>query len=113
MNNLFSRSFQFQGIDYKIGDYVYISNERHPDDEDKAYIGQIADLFETGKAQDYCETPELYRFLHNFSSSDVIEYCQIKWKSRPGVEPATSRIWQHRQHSGNNDAKPLSQIPQK
>jgi hypothetical protein len=23
-------------------------------------------------------------------------------KSRPGVEPATSRIWQHRQHWGNN-----------
>jgi hypothetical protein len=22
----------------------------------------------------------------------------LHWKSRPGVEPATSRIWQHRQH---------------
>ncbi|XP_064626056.1 origin recognition complex subunit 1-like isoform X2 [Lineus longissimus] len=46
------KSFQFNGVEYNIGDYIFISNERHPDDEDKAYIGQIEDLYETDEDED-------------------------------------------------------------
>jgi hypothetical protein len=33
--------------------------------------------------------------IDNFLIESV---CTEKYKSRPGVEPATSRIWQHHQH---------------
>jgi hypothetical protein len=35
----------------------------------------------------------------------------INKTSRPGVEPATSRIWQHCQHEGNKDANHQAKSP--
>lgn len=44
------QSFKFNGVKYKIGDYVYIANENSgEDDTDMAHVAQIKDLFDKSK----------------------------------------------------------------
>jgi hypothetical protein len=51
----------------------------------------------------------LTKTLHSPDDNKNTYFCP--WKSRPGDEPSTSRIWQHRHFKREQRRKPLSQIP--